>query len=208
MTAEQRAGLMTPEDPGKSEQKKGSRDRFATQSTEIPGVSLRIEPGVEVDILKQTIKEFFETARIFASNKFQLDRIAVQQTSMDKEIKTTAEAHNGLRGVQSEADNFKLTVIPKVHVDYNLPLVKESAGPAYSSIVHEDVIVTISVPVGVQTKKGPADSEKLQQALTNALVRLGFEETDLPKFVNVEVVGRVDEKRLIEMEEKKQITLV
>jgi len=30
----------------------------------------------------------------------------------------------------------------------------------------------------------------------------------LPKFVNVEVVGRVDEKRLIEMEEKKQITLV
>ena len=66
--------------------KKSSKEKFATVPTHIPGVSLRTEPGVEVDILKKTIEELASLAKGYAERKFQIDKLTSQQKPPDKEI--------------------------------------------------------------------------------------------------------------------------
>lgn len=62
------------------------RDRFEVLPTELPGVQLRVKPGVKVDILRKTIKIFYELARQFAATKFQIDNLGKGQRSRHEEI--------------------------------------------------------------------------------------------------------------------------
>lgn len=192
-----------------AEQGRRGRDRlFATVPTHIPGVSLRVEPGVEPDILRRTIEELASLARDYAIRKFQIDELTSQQKGPDKEIKTLAQTHTGLRGVQSEEGKFILNVIPRDSVIWDHPLLKESLGIVYSSIVHNDLLVSISVPVGFQTEKGPIEDKLLRKVLTQALIDLGLKEDDLQKIMEIEVKQRVDEKTLEEMIEKGRVSLL
>ena len=190
------------------EKKRTTRERFATVPTHIPGVSLRAEHDVELDILKRSIEELASLAKGYAERKFQIDKLTSQQKPPDKEIKGLAETHEGLRGVQSEEGNFVLNILPKDSVTWNHPLLQESTGIAYSSVVHQDLVVSISVPLGFQTEKGPIEDQLLRQVLTQALIDLGLKESDLQKIMDVNVVQRVDEKTLEKMIEDRKVTLL
>lgn len=172
------------------------KERFATVETHLPGVSLRTEPHMEVDILKKTIGKLYNLARAYAERKFQINELGDQQKEADSEIKGLVQTHEGLRGVQSEEDNFVLSVFPKESVSFNPKLLKESLGIAYSSVVHEDLVVSIAVPAGFQTEKGPVQEKLLHQVLTQALLDLGLRKVDLKKIMETKVQQRVDEKTL------------
>jgi len=189
--------------------KTGGKERFATVQTLIPGVSLRTEPGAEVDILKlqKTIEELASLAKGYAERKFQIDKLTSQQKGPDEEIKTLAETHEGLRGVQSEEDNFVLSIFPSDSVTYNEALLEKSMGIAYSSVVHKDLVVSISVPLGFQTEKGPIEDKLLRQVLTQALIDLGLKESDLSKIMTVDVDQRVDKQTLEKMIKEGKVKL-
>ena len=191
-----------------TERKKTGKERFATVPTHIPGVSLRAEPGVGLDILRKTVDGLASLAKEYATRKFQMDKLASQQKGPDREIKTLAADHEGLRGIQSEEDNFVLNVFPRESVTWDRDLLQESTGIAYSSVVHQDLLVSISVPVGFQTEKGPIQDELLRQVLTQALVDLGLEESDLQKIMAMNVVQRVDEETLEKLIKDGKVTLL
>jgi len=116
------------------------KDRFVRISTEIPGVSLRYEPGIEPDIHKMTTRAFLETAKEHAVRYFQIKDLQGPQKKSDEEIKALAQTHEGLRGIQSEEDDFTLSVFPKDSVIWDPQLLRESLDIAYSSVVHEDLV--------------------------------------------------------------------
>lgn len=198
----------SPRVPPVFEKQTRGKDRFATAPTHIPGVSLRAEPGVEVDILRKTVEDLALLATKYAERKFQIDKLTSNQKGPDKEIKTLAQTHEGLRGVQSEEDNFVLSVFPKDSVTWNHPLLQESTGIAYSSVVHQDLVVSISVPLGFQTEKGPIEDKLLRQVLTQALIDLGLKENDLQKIMEMSVTQRVDEETLEKMIQGGKVSLL
>lgn len=203
--------MPSPERFSPTEREEGrvkSRERFAIRKTHIPGVSLRTEPGFDVDILKETIEKFHALAKGYFSRKLKIDKLTDQQKEPDGEIKALVQTHEGLRGIRSEPDNFVLSVLPRDSVTYDPQLLKESLGIAYSSVVHEDLVVAISAPLGFQTEKGPLGKELLHQVLTQALLDLGLTQENLDKIMSEETVQRVDNKTLEEMIEKGQVGLL
>lgn len=191
-------------------EKKGTKERFATILTYLPGVSLRVEPGVEIDpdTLKKPIRTLYSLAKSYASRYLREKKLQSQQKKSGEEIKTLAQTHNGLRGVQSEEDNFVLSVFPRESISYDPKFLEESTGIAFSTIAHKDLVVAISIPVGFQTNRGPIGEEILKQVLSEALTGLGLPEDDLAKVMVTGVRIRVDEKRLEEMVKNGQVTLL
>lgn len=184
------------------------RERFVKVPTHLPGVSLRAEPSVELDILRKTIEELASLAEGYTQRKFRIDELTSQQKGPGEEIKTLAQTHEGLRGVQSEEGNFVLTVFPRHRIIWDHRLLQESTGIAYSSVVYQELVVSISVPLGFQTEKGPIEDQLLRQVLTQALIDLGLEESDLQKIMAVDVARRVDEETLEKLIESGRVTLL
>lgn len=183
-------------------------ERFAIVETHLPGVFLRTEPGIKVDILRKTIGKLYDLAGAYAKRKFRMDKLGGQQKEADSEIKELAQTYEGLRGIQSEEDKFVLSVFPRKSVTFDNQLLKESLGIAYSSVVHEDLVVSIAVPAGFQTERGPVQEELLHQVLTQALLDLGLKDVDLEKIMGTKVQQRVDEKTLEEMIKSGRVKLL
>jgi len=190
----------------KTEKKR--KERFETFPTELPGVQLRIEPGIKLDILRKTTKSFYQLAKQFAEVKFQIDDLTEQQDPRREEIIGVAKEHEGLRGLTSEEDNFVLTVIPREKIIWNRELLKESLGIAYSAVTKEDLAVNISVPVGFLTEKGITISEEVMaKAIAKALVNLGISKEDLAKVMRQEVNINLDEEKVSEMVSQGRVEL-
>jgi len=192
------------------EEKPRSRGRFATCQTLIPGVLLRTEPGIELDILgekREIINKFVALAQEHATRKFRIEQLNSKQKESEEAIKRIAKTTEGLRGVESKPDNFYLNVYPSTEVTWMISLLKEALGGAFSSIVHEDLTLKIRVPVGVVTEEGPVTSEMLSQVFAKALVDLGIPEEDLPKMVTTSVDPTVDVEALEAKVESGQVNL-
>jgi len=58
-------------------------------------------------------------ARAYAERKFRINELGDQQKEADPEIKGLAQNHEGLRGIQSEEDNFVLSVFPREIVTFD-----------------------------------------------------------------------------------------
>ena len=184
------------------------KERFATFLTELLGVQLRVEPATKLDISRRTIEELYQMAKQFAKVKFQIDDLATQQDPLRKEIIGVAKAHEGLRGLTSETDDFVLTVTPREKIIWDRELLKESMGIAYPAVVREDLVVNISVPVGWVTKKGITISEEtMERAITEALANLGISKKDLAKVMSQGVNITLDEEKLTKMVNQGQIQL-
>lgn len=181
--------------------KRRKKETYDVVPTYIEGVALRVEAGVgeKLDILKKTIGRLAIVGADFAARKARLKELTKQQEEPEEEIKGIAQTHEGLRGVQSELDNFKLNVFPRPSITWNVELLKESLGIVYPSVVSEDLAVSISIPLGYKTKKGPLDSELLQEALIKGLVGLGLPKAELGLIVDPQVVPRVDEAKLADL---------
>jgi len=188
---------------------KKRKERFETFPTELPGVQLRIEPGIELDILRKTIESFYQLAKQFAEVKFQIDDLTDQQDPRREEIIGTAKEHEGLRGLTSEEDNFVLTVTPREKVIWNRELLKESMGIAYPAVTREDLAVNVLVPVGFPTEKGITISEEVMaKAIGEALTNLGISEEDLAKVMHQEVNISLDEEKVAEMVNQGRVKLL
>lgn len=188
---------------------KKRKESFETFPTELPGVQLRIEPGVQLDILRKTINKFYQLAKQFAEVKFKIDELINQQALWRKEIITIVKEHEGLRGLISEKDNFVLTITPREKITWNRELLKRSLGIAYSSLVREDLVVNLSIPLGFVTKKGVTISEEVMaKAIGEALISLGISQKDLVKVMHQEVNINLDEEKLTEMVNQGQVKLL
>jgi len=188
---------------------KKRKERFETFPTELPGVQLRIEPGIKLDILQRTIGSFYQLAKQFAEVKFQVDNLTEQQEPRREEIIGVAKGHEGLRGLISEEDNFVLTVTPREKIIWNRELLKESMGIAYSAVTREDLAVNVSVPVGFVTEKGVTISEEVMaKAIGEALANLGISQEDLAKVMRQEVNITLDEEKVTEMVNQSRVKLL
>lgn len=197
--------------PDVVEKKPKGKDRFVLVGTHIKGVFLLAEPGVTPVLSKEAIEQFYSSARAYSARYFEIDRLTSDLKTADPIIKETAQAYEGLRGAQSEDkdENFKLIVFPTKHITYNDGLMRESLGAVYFSVVHHDVFVSISVPAGLQTEKGPIEAESLCQVIAQALIDyLGLSEEDLKRIMRTEVRPRVDEKKLKELRGSGQAKLL
>lgn len=188
--------------------KRRRRKKYDVMPTDIKGIALNVEAGKKLDILRKTIGELAIVGAEFAARKAQITELAEQQKEPEQEIKNLAQTHEGLRGVQSEPDNFKLNVFPKHSIAWNTELLRESLGIAYESVVREDLSVSISIPHGYKTKKGPLSSELLQAALIKGLVGLGLPEAELSVIVDPQVVPRVDETKLADLLAEGRVSLL
>ena len=188
---------------------KKRKERFETFPTELPGVQLRIEPGIELDILRKTIESFYQLAKQFAEVKFQIDDLTDQQAPRKEEIVGVAKGHEGLRGLSSEEDNFILTVIPRESIIWNRDVLKESMGIAYSAVTREALAVNVSIPVGFVTEKEITISEEVMaKAIGEALTNLGISEEDLAKVMHQEVNISLDEEKVAEMVNQGRVKLL
>ncbi len=187
---------------------KKRKERFETFPTELPGVQLRIEPGIKLDILQRTIGSFYQLAKQFAEGKFQIDDLTNQQIPRRKEIIGVAKKHEGLRGLISEEDKFVLTVSPSEKIIWDQKLLKESLGIAYSAVTREELAVNVLIPVGFLTEKGVTISEEVMtKAIGEALANLGISQEDLAKVMRQEVNISLDEKKVAEMVNQGQVKL-
>lgn len=198
---------ISPASPPKIAEKKG-KERFATTETHLPGVSLRTEPGFDVDILRSTIEKFYALAKDYARRKFQIDKLTAAQKAPDSEIKGLAVSHEGLRGIKSESDKFVLSVLPRDSLTWDHKLLRESLGIAYTSVVHEDLVIAISVPAGFPTERGPIQEELLHQVLTQSLLDIGLPKDGLDKIMSTKVEQRIDEKTLEQMIQSGKVSLL
>ncbi|OIO46025.1 MAG: hypothetical protein AUJ31_02675 [Parcubacteria group bacterium CG1_02_39_15] len=188
---------------------KKRKERFEVFPTELPGVQLRIEPGVELDILRKTIEGFYQLAKQFAEVKFQIDDLDSQQTPRREEIIGVAKEHEGLRGLTSEEDNFVLTVTPREKIIWNRELLKKSMGIAYPAVTREDLAVNVAIPVGFVTEKGVTISEEVMaDAIGEALVNLGISKEDLAKVMRQEVNLTLDEEKVTAMVNQGRVNLI
>ena len=188
---------------------KKRKERFETFPTELPGVQLRIEPGIKLDILQRTIGSFYQLAKQFAEVKFQVDNLTEQQEPRREEIIGVAKGHEGLRGLISEEDNFVLTVTPREKIIWNRELLKESMGIIYPAVTREDLAVNVLVPVGFVTEKGVTISEEVMaKAIGEALANLGISKKDLAKVMRQEVNITLDEEKVTEMVNQSRVKLL
>jgi len=188
---------------------KKRKERFESFPTELPGVQLRIEPGIKLDILQRTIGSFYQLAKQFAEVKFQVDNLTEQQEPRREEIIGVAKEHEGLRGLTSEEDNFVLTVTPREKIIWNRELLKESMGIIYPAVTREDLAVNVLDPVGFVTEKGVTISEEVMaKAIGEALANLGISKKDLAKVMRQEVNITLDEEKVTEMVNQSRVKLL
>src|SRR3990167_8256148 len=136
--------LSAKQNPGEfGIQMRRDRERFKIIGTHIPGISLRAVPGIDLDILRKTTEKLASLAKEYRGRYFRIKELDSEQQTVSGEIKALAQAHEGLRGIQSEEDNFVLNVFPRERVTFDPELLRESLGVAYSSLVHEDYVVSI-----------------------------------------------------------------
>jgi len=202
-----------PKPVGEKEENREKREKrgsFELIPTDIPGYFLQVEPGVTPSLTRRDLKRLISLARQFVRLDLQIDTLKGKQEGPDKDIKLMAGNNPGLRGVVSKEENFVVTVSTRRTKKYNSDLLRQSLGevPA-STIVHDYLEATISIPPGFQTAEGsPLTQESLKTALTNALIGLSLKKEDVEKLITYETEPRVDGEALEKMVEEGKLTLV
>lgn len=187
---------------------KKPKERFETLPTHLPGIQLRVRPGTKLDILRKTIEGLYQLAKEFAKTKWQIKDLTAQKELKREEIIKVVKEHEGLRGLVSEVEKFILTVFPKEIISWNRDILKESLGAAYFSVVREDLLINIAIPIGFVTEKEIVISEEVMTAvLRGALINLGITEEDLAKIIRSEIRLSPDKKKLTAMINQGQVKL-
>ena len=181
---------------------------YETVVTHREGIRLRVEQSKRPDILKRKIGRLAIAGRQFNRLKKRIEKLTGQQKRPEAEIKDLATAHDGLRGYESDRDNLRVTVFPTHTIAWDRDKLRDSLGVAYTTVVGEDLQVTMSVPLGHVTEQGALTSEMAHTAIYLGLLSLGFEREALPSIVNSQVLPRVDEVKLHELLTSGQISTV
>ena len=186
------------------------RPVYESIPTQVKGLNLRVERGNinSPRLIKRELGRLAISGRMIAKSRAQMTRLSKAQNMRKEMVQNLALGHPELRGIDSETDKLSLTAIPTHKIIWNAELLKESLGVAYSTIVGEDLVTTISVPLGHETSKGTVTTKKVETALKAGIRRLGFSNEELPSILHSEVVLRVDEARLGELIMADQVELL
>lgn len=175
-------------------------------ATDVEGVDYLAEAGKRPDILQETLGRLAIMGKDYTARDKRLKGLAKKQEKLHEAIEEIAQKHKGLRGIQSELDNFRLIVGPRNHIDWNHEALHELLGElAYSSLVTAKLDVSVSIPLGYQTNEGPLTPDLLQTALIKGLVDLGLPEEQLKMIVHPEVVGDANSRGLLTLLDKGQV---
>lgn len=181
--------------PGVSERKKIGG--FELQPTYLPGVSLQVEEGVKIKMSRSDIEKLHALARAFATADFGIKDLDVGKKESRPELIRIAESHEGLRGLVSELENFRVIITKKSKKEWNLEVLQDSLGILYTALVGEDYEARINIPHGARTATGKAiDREKIHEAIRKALGRIGLDGKDIDAILSEKTSLRVDEKAL------------
>lgn len=195
---------MSPE----RKQPRSPRDRFETNTTVIPFVKLRVEPGHSVEMDLSTLANLLELAISYHDADKQKDSIELEQKVRHSQIENIIQAYPGLRGVITEKDRIILTVFPQErHIQWDEELLKSGLGPFLKDVVSKRF--NSEIPARLTTPTGEmVDGEQILAAIKKAVANaFGLPEEDVIKVLSIQPRLDIDEKRLRELVEKGWVTL-
>jgi hypothetical protein len=184
------------------------RTDYELLPTEVEGLSLRVERGKNPQLMKRNLGRLATSGRMVARLRGQISRHQAREEEKKEVIKDLARAHDGLRGFTSEADNLSTTVYPSHKLGFVREKLQEMLGAAYPALVGEELLATITVPLGNETPYGTLSSEMVRAGLMGTLSGLGFPESDIEKILDIKIGLRVDEAKLGEMVANGQVQLI
>lgn len=193
-------------DPDVSERKKIGG--FELQQTLLPGISLQVKEGVEIKMSRSDIEKFHALARAFVTADFGIKDLDVEKKESRPELIQIAKSHEGLRGLVSEFEGFRVTITEKHEKEWNPEVLQDSLGILYTALVSEDYVARINIPHGARTATGKAiDRDKIHEAIRKALGRMGLDGKDIDAILTKTVSLRVDEKALQTAIEEKRASI-
>jgi len=169
------------------------KERLTTCPTSLSGVSLRTKPGVYPSISSKMVDLLYWRARDYAQYYFAIKDLREKLSPLKEEIVRVVKENPDVQGICAEKDNFDLLVIPRRIIEWDRELLKKSLGVAYpGAVTDKELITRILIPERLK-------AEMLKDVISEALVKAGISEKDLPRLVEPEIVIDVDEKRLNEL---------
>lgn len=182
--------------------------RFELQPTRFPGIFLQVEEGVEITMPEPEIRKFHVLASAFVTADFGIKNLGVERQESRPELIQIAKQHEGLRGLVSELEGFRVTITEKHKKEWNLEALQSSLGVLYTAFVGEDYETRINIPHGARTATGKAiDREKIGKAIRQALGRMGLGDKDIAAILSETVSLRVDEKALERAVEEERVSI-
>jgi len=169
------------------------KERLTTCPTSLSGVSLRTKPGVYPSISSKMVDLLYWRARDYAQYYFAIKDLREKLSPLKEEIVRVVKENPDVQGICAEKDNFDLLVIPRRIIEWDRELLKKSLGVAYpGAVTDKELITRILIPERLK-------AEMLKDVISEALVKAGISEKDLPRLVGSEIAIDVDEKRLNEL---------
>lgn len=170
---------------------------FELQPTDLPGIFLQVEKGAEVEISELDIRRLQEFAHAFAETEFGIRDLRGRRGESRPELIQIAKSHEGLRGLVSEFEGFRVTITRKVKREWDPEVLQEALGILYTAFVSEDYEVSINIPQGAKTATGELiNREKISEAIRQALSSMGLNEEDISAILGECVSPRVDTRAL------------
>lgn len=177
-------------------------DGYENVKTEIEGVEIRVVKGTTLVVPVEVVQLFLGFAREFMRNKEEI----ASKTKGNKELKDKVikyvEAMPGFRGIRSSPDDLGLLVIRKEGVSWDRELLKASLGVAYTALVTEELVATVTIASEVISE------EKLRKGLEQLLREGGVPPDDIPKLLETTTTLRIDVEKLDELIEAKRTELL
>ena len=164
------------------------RKRYLPASTEIPGVSIRREPAVQVSSDTATVWRLLSLAQRLFQIKGESADLEIKKVDAEKDVVTIVRANEGLLGVQSEPHNVGLSAFPSTN--YDIEKLRESLGADFSTYVEETVVAEFH-PTALANARGPFEQPRLENLLIRAFGHRGVSEKQLKGGMHVETKYKV-----------------
>jgi hypothetical protein len=187
---------------------KAKKPRYSSRATHIEGLSLRAEVRKVPKLTRKNIGRLASTGRRMARIDTKIRKLEADRAPLEESAIEMAKAHDGLSGIESKTDKYRLSIFAKYGVtDYDIDMLKDDLGAAYPTVIGEGLTTTVSVPFGLATSAGPVSSGMIEGAITDGLVGLGLSEEQIRQFVKTKPFIEVKEAKLGQLIIDEQVTL-
>ncbi len=176
------------------------KEKLERITSGIPGVILMVKKGAErIKTPLDVIRKFYSFIKKHRLIEHKEQYLREKKETIKKILVKFVSSHSGLVGLETEANHLRTSIYESRSIEtiYNQALLKKSLGPAYEGIAFEDLRLTITLT-----------SDYPKEELIQFLKKFFDKEEIYKKLVKEELILRVDEIKLKEMIEEKQIQLL
>jgi hypothetical protein len=176
------------------------KEKLERITSGIPGVILMVKKRAErIKIPLDAIRKFYSFIKKHRLIEHKEQYLREKKETIKKILVKFVSSHSGLVGLETEANHLRTSIYESRSIEtiYNQALLKKSLGPAYEGIAFEDLRLTITLT-----------SDYPKEELIQFLKKFFDKEEIYKKLVKEELILRVDEIKLKEMIEEKQIQLL